>query len=87
MDEKKRAEMVRENEALVEYTAPIDPTGRRQDITVAVNGETIKLQRGVKVKIKRKFLKVLENAARQSVAACRYQDKAQEAGKRALAEL
>lgn len=74
-----------ENEELVAYTAPLLPGGGRQDITVAVNGELLQLKRGVPVEIKRKFLKVLQNADRQSVAAYRYQDQAQEAGRRAIA--
>lgn len=32
---------------------------------VGVNGETIAIQRGEKVKIKRKFLEVIENSERQ----------------------
>lgn len=74
-----------EDEELVTYTAPLLPGGGRQDVTVAVNGELLQLQRGVTVEIKRKFWKVLQDADRQALAAYRYQDQAQEAGRRAIA--
>lgn len=74
-----------DNEELVTYTAPLLPGGARQDVTVAVNGELLQLKRGVAVDIKRKFWKVLRDADRQAVAAYRYQDQAQEAGRRAIA--
>lgn len=74
-----------EDEELVTYTAPLLPGGARQDVTVAVNGELLQLKRGVAVDIKRKFWKVLRDADRQAVAAYQYQDQAQEAGRRAIA--
>lgn len=74
-----------DDEELVSYTAPLLPGGGRQDITVAVNGELIQLKRGVTVEIKRKFWKVLQDADRQAAAAYQYQDQAQEAGRRAIA--
>ena len=57
------------NEELVEYTAPLLGTKDRKDVIVGVNGETIRIKRGVKVKIPRKFLKVLQQAADQEYAA------------------
>lgn len=57
------------NEELVEYTAPLMGTKDRKDVIVGVNGETIRIKRGVKVKIPRKFLKVLQQAADQEYAA------------------
>lgn len=77
--------IINEDEELVTYTAPLLPGGGRQDVTVAVNGELLQLQRGVTVEIKRKFWKVLQDADRQALAAYRYQDQAQEAGRRAIA--
>ena len=74
-----------DNEELVAYTAPLLRGGGRQDVTVAVKGELLQLKRGVAVDIKRKFWKVLRDADRQAVAAYRYQDQAQEAGRRAIA--
>lgn len=57
------------NEDLVEYTAPLLGAKDRKDVIVGVNGETIRIKRGVKVKIPRKFLKVLQQAADQEYAA------------------
>ncbi len=82
MMEKRKTE---NNEELVTYTAPLAPGGARQDITVAVNGELLQLKRGVAVEIKRKFVKVLQDADRQALAAYQYQDQAQEAGRKAIA--
>lgn len=56
-------------EELVDYTAPLLPNMKRRDVFVAVNGETLRIQRGVPVKIKRKFYEALQNAAKQEYAA------------------
>ena len=58
-------------EELVEYTAPLLPDLKKQEVICAVNGEIIRVQRGETVKIKRKFVKALERAAKQEVAAMR----------------
>ena len=43
-------------------------TGKyKDDVTVAVNGETCLVQRGKKVKIKRKFAQVLEDSRTQDI--------------------
>lgn len=39
----------------------------KDDVTVSVNGETCLVQRGKKVKIKRKFAQVLEDSRRQNL--------------------
>lgn len=57
------------NDELVEYTAPLLGTKDRKDVIVGVNGETIRIKRGVKVKIPRKYVKVLEQATAQEYAA------------------
>ena len=75
------------NDELVEYTAPLLGVPNKKDIIVGVNGETIRIKRGVPVKIKRKFLKVLQQAADQELAAYRTMERAQEQGKRAAARL
>ncbi len=67
-----------DGEELVEYTAPVDPTGNKQDVIVAVNGETVRIKRGVAVKIKRKFWQVLQDAAQQEMAAWQTMQKAAE---------
>ncbi len=69
MAEKKTEDTAFDPEELVEYTAPVDPTGKRVDVIVAVNGEMLRIKRGETVKIKRKFLEVLKQAARQEMAA------------------
>ena len=56
------------NEELVDYMAPLG-SGTKKEIMVGVNGETIRIKRGAKVKIKKKFLKVLQQAADQEYAA------------------
>lgn len=58
-------------EELVEYTAPLLPDLKKQEVICAVNGEIIRVQRGETVKIKRKFVKALERASKQEVAAMR----------------
>lgn len=74
-------------EELVEYTAPLMPWRTDREILVAVNGETIRIKRGVTVRIKRKFLEVLEHAAAQERAAYAYMAAAQQRGTEASAAL
>ena len=77
---------VNPNEELVEYTAPLAP-GSRQDVLVSVNGETIRIKRGSRVKIKRKFLKVLNQSADQEFAAYKEMEAAQRRSRRPMAEM
>lgn len=56
-------------EELVPFTAPIDPTGHRREIILGVNGETIRVKRGITVEIKRKFVEVWNNSEEQRMAA------------------
>lgn len=65
-------------EELVDFTAPVDPTGEKHDILLSVNGETVRVKRGSTVKLKRKFLEVWENAAAQTAAARATMERAQE---------
>ena len=53
------------NEQLVEYTAPFAADPHDREIFVAVNGENVRIMRGETVMIKRKFVKVLRDAAQQ----------------------
>lgn len=53
----------------IDYMAPLLPGSKQKDIFGAVNGETFCVKRGVPVKIKRKFLEALNNAAAQQYAA------------------
>ena len=53
----------------VDYMAPLLPGKVQKDIFCAVNGETVLIKRGVNVKVKRKFVEALNNAAAQQYAA------------------
>ena len=64
-----KAEKVLDPEELVEYTAPLLPGKAQQDVVCIVNGESIRIKRGVDVMIKRKYRDALNNAARQQYAA------------------
>ena len=75
------------NEELVDYMAPLMGSATRKEVVAGVNGELIRIKRGVRVKIKKKFYKVLQQAADQELAAYRTMERAQEQGKRAVARL
>ncbi len=75
------------NDELVEYTAPLLGSPNKKDIIVGVNGETIRIKRGMPVKIKRKFLKVLQQAADQEIAAYKTMEQAQQQAHKAMAQL
>ena len=76
-----------EPEAVVDYTAPLlGPDGPR-DLFIAVNGESVRLKRGVPVKLRRKFLEALQNAEQQAYDAWLEREKAAGAAAAALAEL
>lgn len=63
-------------EELVDYTAPLDPRGELRDLVVGVNGEFIRIQRGVSVRIKRKFLEAIHNAELQQAEAAKVREEA-----------
>nr|DAJ54715.1 MAG TPA: hypothetical protein [Caudoviricetes sp.] len=75
------------NEELVEYTAPLMGHGDSRDVVVGVNGEFIRIMRGETVKIKRKFLLVLQNAEKQEMDAYKAQMAAQKSSAKALADM
>ena len=81
------APAVEDMEEVVEYTAPLLPGVKKQDIFAAVNSETIRIQRGVPVMIKRKFVKALEYAAKQEYAAMRAGIDLQEQAKKPIASM
>lgn len=72
-------------EELVDYSAPILPGENRQDIFVAVNGDTLVIKRGVNVKIKRKFYEVLMHAQEQEMSAYKAMENAKNAAAKAAA--
>lgn len=74
-------------EELVDYMAPLMPGTKKQDIVVAVNGEMIRIQRGVQVQIKRKYLDALQNASKQEYEAMLARQELQKSGLKALAAM
>lgn len=74
-------------EELVDYSAPFLPGENRQDIFVAVNGESLVIKRGVKVKIKRKFYEVLMNAQAQELKAYQAMEAAKRQGEKAITNM
>ncbi len=82
-----KATPVNEDEELVEYCAPMLGMDKPQDVLCAVNGETIRIKRGETVKIKRKFVKALQNAAEQERAAWKTIQKAQKDAERPYLDL
>ena len=75
-------------EELVEYTAPIIPGVKKQKpVVVGVNGEIIRIQRGKAVKIKRKFVEVLENANAQTMSIYETIDETKRQGEKPIAEM
>lgn len=75
------------SDSLVEYFAPFLPGENRQDIFVGVNGETLVIKRGVKVKIKRKFYEVLMNAEAQERSAYEAMEEAKRQSGKALTNM
>ena len=73
-------------EEYVEYVAPLT-TPDAKPIFVGVNGETIRIQRGVPVRIKRKFYLALMDAQRQEFEAFKAQKAAMEAAQRSMADM
>ena len=55
-------------EELVEILLFKDAERYKDDVFVAVNGETCQIKRGVPVKIKRKFAEVLQHSMEQDAA-------------------
>lgn len=74
-------------EELVDYIAPLLPNMKKRDILVAVNGETLRIKRGVPVKIKRKFYEALQNAAMQEYAAMETQQEIKRQGEKPMASM
>ena len=74
-------------EELVPYTAPLLPNLKKRDILVGVNGETLRIKRGVTVMIKRKFYEALQNAAAQEFAALEAREDIRKQSEKALASM
>ncbi|HCO62350.1 MAG TPA: hypothetical protein DIT49_02685 [Clostridiales bacterium] len=69
-----------ENEELVEFFAPYADASQRQDLLVAVNGQTLRIRRGVPVRIPKKFYKVIRAAMEQERVARNAMEQAQRRG-------
>jgi hypothetical protein len=62
---------------MVWYEAPLLPGMGNMDVVAGVNGKLIRLKRGERVQIHRKYVEVLDNAVRQQNAAFRSATEAQ----------
>lgn len=60
-----RAEDIARGDELVEVKLFKDNDKYKEPVFVGVNGETVAIERGVRVKIKRKFAEVLDNSDKQ----------------------
>jgi hypothetical protein len=83
MSDEERAYM----EEYVEVTFFKDAKEYKNDIFIGVNGEFVAIQRGVPVKVKRKFLAVYEAGHQQDMAAVEYRETKQREGEKKLAEI
>ena len=72
-------------EEYVDFAIPF--TGDTKPELIGVNGEFIRVMPGETVSVKRKFVEAWQNAKSQEQAALRAQVRAQNAGKKALADL
>lgn len=84
---KAAAEKAYDPNELVDYIAPLLPGSKQKDIFGAVNGETFQVKRGVPVKIKRKFLEVLQNAQAQQFDAYQTMEQIQKQSEKPAAEM
>jgi hypothetical protein len=71
----------------VEYYAQLLPGRTQKDIFVCVNGDSLRLKRGMKHKIKRKFAEALENANEQTMSIYNTIDETKKKGEKPLAEM
>ncbi|MBE7055061.1 MAG: hypothetical protein E7392_02980 [Ruminococcaceae bacterium] len=70
-----KTQIVQDNpNALVEIELFRDNKDYKDNVFVAVNGESCVIARGRKVKIKKKFADVIENSMRQDVKTARLMD-------------
>ena len=74
-------------EELVELELPLMGPDGRKDEVVCVNGETLRIQRGVPVQIKRKLAEALRLSVQEQRAAMEASEAAVRRGRKPLAEL
>ena len=83
----KREQDAARMEELVETKLFKDNGTYKDDVFVSVNGETIAIKRGERVKIKRKFAEVLENSDHQDQETARLIEEKSSEGRKAWAEM
>lgn len=71
----------------VEYYAQLLPGRTQKDIIVIVNGDSLRLQRGMKHKIKRKFVEALDNANEQTMSIYNTIAETKKKGEKPLADM
>lgn len=83
--EKDEAPEIDRGEEYVDFMIPF--SGESKPELIGVNGEFIRVQPGVQVRVKRKYAEAWENSQAQAREAWKTQIRAQEASRKALAEL
>lgn len=81
--EKKLVDMNEE----VEYEAPLLPGRTQKDVICIVNGTMLRVKRGVKVKIKRKYKEAFDNANAQAMSIYNIIDETKKKGEKPLADM
>ena len=71
----------------VDYLAPLLPGRTQKDVVCLVNGTMLRIKRGVPVKIKRKYLEVLQNAQEQQYAVFNVIDETKKRGEKPIADM
>lgn len=90
MSEKKEkpvAEKLVDMDEEVEYEAPLLPGRNQKDVVCIVNGTMLRVKRGVKVKIKRKYKEAFDNANAQAMSIYNIIDETKKKGEKPLAEM
>ena len=87
MTEEEKAEYDKHMDELVEVKLFKDNNKYKEPVFVGVNGETIAIERGVRVKIKRKFAEVLDNSDNQDYETSMLIEAKSSEGRKAIAEM
>lgn len=87
MTEEEKAEYDKRMDELVEVKLFKDNNKYKEPVFVGVNGETIAIERGVRVKIKRKFAEVLDNSDNQDYETAMLIEAKSSEGRKAIAEM
>ena len=87
MTEEEKAEYDKRMDELVEVKLFKDNNKYKEPVFVGVNGETIAIERGVRVEIKRKFAEVLDNSDNQDYETSMLIEAKSSEGRKAIAEM